>query len=149
MPANTHPIYTLAPVASSQQLTTGNNRSDGNGTIGTDMFLVFVASTSGGYVSSIRFMPWATVAGTAVTATVIRVYLSEATVGATTSADTHLIAEISAAAQTADSATVGVYPIELQLNKAIKGGNTVLVSIHTTPAANTGWAATCFGGNYE
>lgn len=149
MAANTKPIYTLVPSSGSEQLTTGNNRSDGNGTIGTDMFKIFEASASGGYVSSVRFAPWATVAGTATAATVARLYISGSTSGATTSANTFLIGEYALAAQTADSATVATYIVEAQINKAIKGGFTILASIHTTPSANTGWSATCFGGNYE
>lgn len=148
MPANTTPIYTLTPITPSVQLTAANTRSDGNGTIGTDIFRLMTAGSNGSFLSSIRFMPWATVAGTATTGTVIRVYLSSQTSGATTSANTFLIGEYSAAAQTADSATVGVYPIDAQINRALSAGEAVLISIHAAPAANTGWAATGFGGDY-
>jgi hypothetical protein len=147
--SNTQPIYTVTPLSRGVQLTAANTRSDGNGTIGTDMFVVFLSdATNASYLSSIKFMPWATVAGTATTGTVIRVYISTQTSGATTSANTFLIAELSAAAQTADSATVAVYPLELQVNRAITAGYAVLASIHAAPAANTGWAATSYGGNY-
>ncbi len=149
MAANSNPIYTVSPNARGAQLTASNTRSDGNGTIGTDIYLVFTASASGGYCSSVRFMPWATVAGTATTATVLRVYISQQTSGATTSSNTWLIAEVAAASQSADSASAAVYPIEVPINKAITANYTVLVSMHHAPAANTGWVATAFGGNYE
>lgn len=148
MAANTHPIYTETPVINSVQLATGNARSNGGGTIGTDMFLIAKAGLDGAYISSIRFMPWASVAGTATTATVIRIYTSTIDSGATTSADTFLYKEISVAAQTADSTTAGVYPIDEILNMALPAGMTILCSIHATPAANTGWAATGLGGGY-
>jgi hypothetical protein len=149
MAQNTQPIYTLVPQSTSTQLTAANTRSDGNGTIGTDIFKVFEAGADGGFVSTIKFMPWATAAATATTATVIRVFISSMTSGATTSADTFLFMEVAAASQSADSSTAAVFPIEVMVNKAIKGGFTVLVSMHAAPAANTGWAAICFGGSYS
>jgi len=112
------------------------------------MFKLFTAGADGSYVSTIKLMPWATVAGTATTATVIRTFTSTLGSGATTSADTFLLDEKSAAAQTVDSATVGVYPIEIQINKALPAGMSILMSIHAAPAANTGWAATIFAGDY-
>jgi hypothetical protein len=112
------------------------------------MFLIVKAGTDGAYISSIRFMPWATAAGTATTATVIRLYTSTLDSGATTSANPFLLAEFAVAAQTADSTTAAVYPIDAQINRAIPASMTILASIHAAPAANTGWAATAFGGGY-
>jgi hypothetical protein len=152
MPANTSPIYTLSPALGSGQLTpsvTANTKSDGAGTIGTDIIKVFTAdATNGSYVSSLRFCPYATVAATATTSTTLRVFISTQTSGATTAADTWLFAEVSAAAQTADHSTNATFAIEIPINRILPPSYTILVTQHVVAAANTGWHATVFAGNY-
>lgn len=147
---NVDPIY--SKVGSIVGVATGgtaNTQSGGVGTIGTDMFKAFTAdATNGSYVSKVRLQPVATTAATATTATTIRIYVSNKTSGATTQADTWLIAEVSAAAQTADHSTNSTFPIDVPLNFMLPPNYTILVSHHVVNAANTSWTATVFGGNY-
>lgn len=152
MAQNTNPIFTLVPALGTGQLTpsvTANTKSDGVGTIGTDLVKVFTAdATNGSYVSSIRLCPYASVASTATTATTIRIFLSSATSGATTAATAWLIQEVAAASQTADASTAATFYIEIPINRPIPAGYTILVSQHVVAAANTGWQAVVFAGHY-
>lgn len=126
-----------------------NVLSSGVGTIATDIFLVFTAdATNGSFVSRIRLQPVAAVAATATTATVHRIFVSTKTSGATLQADTWLIQEVAAPAQTADQTTTPTNFIEVPLNFALPPSYTILVASHHVNAANTGWTATVFGGNY-
>lgn len=149
MPANTTPIYTLTPNINGANVTAANTKSDGSGTIGTDIYKCFTAGANGSFVSKVRFSPTATVASTATAATCFRIYISTKTSGATTpGTDTWQIAEISAAAQTADAPTANTYPIEIPINVAIPASYTVLVSNHVVANASTAWVAVVFGGDY-
>lgn len=128
---------------------TANAKSNGSGTIGTDMQLAFVADgTYGGWVSRIRFSPQSNNAATATAATVLRTYISTQTSGATSPADTWLIQEVAAPAQTADQTTTATNFIEVPLNFALPPSGAILVSSHVVNNANTGWTATVFGGKY-
>ena len=151
MPAgtgNTAPVFAATAAATGVAVTAANTSSQGGGTIGTDIFLAYTAGADGGYVSKVRFMPTASVAATATTATVGRVFVSSVASGATTSTNTHLIAEIPLASQTAASTTTPVNPVDVPLNIAIPGGATILVTNHAAPAATTAWKATAFAGSF-
>lgn len=149
MAANVNPIYTLTPNVVGVAIGgTANTKSDGQGTIGTDMFLTVTGGANGSFVKNVQFMPVATVANTATTATTIRVYLSTKAAGATTQADTWLIAEYGAVSQNADNSTTPVVPIVVPLNRILPSGYTILVSSHVVNAANTSWTALCEAGNY-
>lgn len=152
MPANQNPIFALTPNTPIAKLVggTGLARSDGTGTaVGTDMILLFTAGTNGSFVESVQFWPSASAVGTATTATVLRVYLSTKTSGATTGGtDTTLIGELQAASQTAASATVATTILTLQLYKKIAANQTILASSHATNAASTSWSAIAFGGDF-
>lgn len=150
MPANTNPIYTLTPnVGPPVAVSAANTKSDGTGTIGTDIFKAFTSGANGSWVSKVRFMPGASAAGTATTATVGRVYLSTKTSGSTTAGtDTWLLGEVALASQTADNTANAMVPNELPLNMAIPSGYTILVSTHHAPAANTSQHAVVVGGDY-
>jgi len=152
MAANTAPIYTNVPQRSGSIWTsslTGNTKSDGTGTIGTDMVLAFTAdATDGSRVERLRFVPCASSAATATTATVLRVYISTVASGATTRADTHLWTEVACPATTADQTTVAVNAIEVPMGISLPAGATVLWSMHHAAAANTSWACNAVGGAY-
>lgn len=149
MAINNSPIFTGLPDVQATTITAANTKSDGSGTIGADIFKAFTAdATNGGYVSDIRFSPFASVAATATTATVLRIYLSSVTSGVTTSSNTWLIQEIAAPSQTADQTTVSTNALSFAINRAIPPGYTILVSAHHAPAANTGWQCVVFGGKY-
>ena len=151
MPANTSPIFALTPNVNSATLvaaTTANVKSDGTGTIGTDLLKAFTAGTAGSLVYSVRFSPCATTAATVTTATTLRIFVSSLTSGDTSSANTFLLQEISAAAQTADHSTLATFFIEVPINKFINASYTILVSTHIVIAAATMWQATVFGGDF-
>lgn len=149
MAANTAPIYTKSPKASSVDITAANTVSTGTGTIGVDLFLAFTAGAEGSYVQNVVFQPVASVAGTNTAASVLRAYLSTQGAGVTVGGtDTFLLGELSAPVQSADNATTGTYPWELTIEKALPPGSHILVSSHAAPAANTTFQATVFGGDY-
>lgn len=129
--------------------TTANTKSDGTGTIGTDILKAFTAdSTYGAFVQKVRLNPQASVATTATTATVARIFISSVTSGATTNANTFLWAEVACPAQTADQTTAVTNPIEIPLGFALPAGWVILVSMHAAAAANTSWSFIVIGGDY-
>ena len=152
MAQNTSPIFVLTPSIGTPvtftSSTTANTKSDGTGTIGTDILKAFTAGSNGSYVSSVRFSPAASAAATATAATTLRVFLSNKTSGSTTNADTWLFQEIAAAAQTADQTTTATYYLEVPINRIIPASYTILVSSHIALNANTMWQAIVFGGDY-
>ncbi len=152
MPANIDPIYSKQGNASNigvwTSSLTANTRSDGTGTIGTDMLKIFTAGTNGAKIDRIKLFPAASVAATATTATVARFYTSTITSGATTRADTVPFAEIACPAQTTDQTTTAVVPLEIPCGFVLPAGQTILMSMHHAAAANTSWGATVWGGDY-
>lgn len=149
MPGNTLPIFTRQGLMSGIAVTAANTRSDGVGTIATDIFLAFTAdATNGSFVESISIWPQASVAATATTATVARVFASSVTSGATTATNTHPLGELALPSQSADSSTLAVYPLSLTLNLVLPPGWTILVTTHAAPAANTSQKAVVKGGVY-
>src|SRR5438105_2853308 len=134
MAAPTNPIYTgkvAFGTATITASTTANTKSDGTGTIATDILKAFTAdATNGSFVEKVRFSPNASVAATATTATTLRVFISSQTSGSTTSANTWLFAEISAAAQTADHSTNATFFLEVPMNVRLLPSYTILVSTH-------------------
>lgn len=149
MTANTSPVWALTPVASPVSVTAANTKSNGDGTIGTDIFLAYTAGANGGWVSKVRLTPSATSSPTNTAATVLRIYLSTKTSGATTGGtDTFLIAEQAVPSVSADNSSQGVPCVDVPLNLAIPTGYSLLVSTHAAPAANTSQHAVVFGGDY-
>lgn len=149
MAANTLPIFTEAPDVGHVAVTAANTRSDGNGTIGTDIFLAYSAGADGSYISKVQFSTVGATAATASTATVGRVYLSTQSSGATTpGTNTWLLGEVSLASQTTASTTTPTVPNTIPLNIAIPTGYYILVSTHHAPAANTSQHALVFAGDY-
>ena len=151
MPANTTPIYTLTPNVGQARITAqqaSSGRSDCNGTVATDIFKAFTAGSNGSYVREIVVKPAATAAGTATTATNIRVYLSTVGSGSTTSSDTKLIRELSIPSVTAASTTVPTPEFTFPLGFAIPSGMYVHVGSGNTLAASTEFHATVTGGDY-
>jgi hypothetical protein len=152
MAVNNDPLLTGKPIngrAVWLPATTANTKSDGTGTIGTDMLLLYTADSSyGGFVQKIRLNPQASTAATATTATVVRVYISSQASGATTNANTTLYAELACPAQTADQTATATNPIEIPIGIALKAGENILVSMHAAAAANTSWGFYCVAGDY-
>lgn len=151
MAANTAPIFTETPVIGAGIWTsslTANTKSDGAGTIATDMVKLFTAGADGAYINKIRLQPAASAAATATTATVARFYISTISSSTTTRADTFPFAEIALAAQTADQTTTATTYYEVPCGFYIPTGYYIHFSMHHAAAANTSWAAIVFGGNY-
>jgi len=148
MPGNNDPIWSKVGDIQAVAVTAANTSSQGGGTVGTDIFLAFQAdATNGGYVRELRWCLAESTIATASTATVGRVFVSSVTSGATSSTNTHLIAEVALAAQTPSSTLPGV-PIVIPLDFALPPSYTILVTNHAAPAANTHWKATVIGGKY-
>lgn len=149
MPANTDPIYTLTPNIGRCKADVANVRSDGGGTIGTDVFLAFTAGANGSWVSKVQVRPTASVAATATTGTVIRVYLSTVGSGATTpGTNVWLLAEYPLPTTTADSTSTPANPTDIPLNMAMPTATYLLVSTHHIIQTNTSNHVLVVGGDY-
>jgi hypothetical protein len=149
--ANTAPIFTDTPIIGKGRwlsTNTANTDSDGSGTIATDMVLLLTGAADGTFINRIRLTPAATAAATATTASIHRLFLSTVSSGATTSADTVLIAEYAAPSQTAAQTTTSVQPIDVPLGFYIPSTYSLLWSMHHAAAANTLWHAVVFAGAY-
>jgi len=146
---NNDPIYSKVGKIGTVAVTAANTSSQGGGTVGTDIFLLFSSdTTNGSFIREIRAMPTASAASTATTATVIRIFYGTVGSGATTSSNTHLLAEMSVASQTADAPTTPVFPIVVPLNFAMPASSFILVTNHAAPAASTQWKFIAIGGDY-
>jgi len=148
MAGNTNPQFPKSGKVNSVLITAANTSSQGGGTIGTDIFLAFTAdATNGSWVDTLRFFPTATTP-TAMTATVLRVFISTQASGATASTNTFLWDEVTSPAVNADNASAAAYAIDVPLGFRLPAGATILVTSHAAPAANTNWRATVIGGDY-
>lgn len=148
MAANTDPIWTKQGAYGAVAITAANTSSQGGGTIGTDIFLAFTAdATNGSYIREVRFVLGESTINTASTATVGRIFISSQSSGATTSANTDLLAEVALASQTPSSTAPGV-PIVVPINFILPAGKVLLVTNHAAPAANTQWKALVIAGHY-
>ncbi len=148
MAGNATPIFTKNGKIGSVLVTAANTSSQGGGTIGTDIFLVFTAdATNGSFVDFVRAIATATTP-TTTTGTVLRIYASSVTSGATTSANTYLLAEVALPATGADNASTQGNPLDIAINLRLPAGWTILATNHAAPAANTAWRVTAFAGDY-
>jgi hypothetical protein len=152
MPANTNPIFTITPnvnsVAITAQGASSGVKSNGDGTIGTDIFLLFTAGSNGSYLEKIRFQVVGSASATA-NATVLRIYLSSKSSSTTTGGtDTFNIGELAYPSVAVGSTTANVVFTEVFLNIVLKSGQTILVQSGNSFATNTSFQATAFGGDY-
>ena len=148
MAANVSPIFGLTPVLGQVVIGTQNTKSDGTGTIGTDLWLGFTAGADGAYIDKIRLSPTASVAATATVATVIRIFLSTVSSGATATTNTSLFQEQAVGIQTAAQTTTGTFFFEIPMGITIPANGTILFSTHIANAANTAWKAVTLGASY-
>ena len=145
---NVDPIYSKAGLIGAVAVTAANTSSQGGGTVGTDIFLAFTAdATNGSFVRNLQWSLNESTIATASTGTVGRVFISTVGAGATATSNTHLIAEVALTSQT-PSSTLAMTPINVPLNFILPAGYFILVTNHTSPAANTAWKAIVFGGQY-
>lgn len=138
MPANTAPIYTLAPdVQWIGAVAAANTTVDL--TAGT-IYLVFTAdATNGGFIQRIRFRSL----GTNI-ATVARIWINNGS-ATSTAANNTLFDEITLAATTV-SQVAALANYEVPLNFALIAGYRIYVTVGTTVAA--GYGVTIIGGKY-
>lgn len=150
MAAGTTPIFVLTPKAPAVNITAANTKNDGAGTLGTDLFILFTAGSNGSYIGRVRFVISASAASTASTATVARLYRSTKTgTQVASTADTSRIDEVALPSITADQATVQTGFVEITVNSFLAPNETLLVSTHHAPAANTSVQALLMGsGDY-
>lgn len=134
---NTAPIYTAsADTQWTVSATTANTTKDL--TTGTT-FTVFTASSTGGYVQRIRFMPL----GTNI-ATVARIWINNG--GSTSVAANNTLWDNISLGATNNSETSGQPVFELPLNIALPAGYKIIVTLGTLVAA--GYTITVIGGKY-
>ena len=153
MAANALAAFTKSGKMGQVELGAVNTKSDGTGTIGTDLWLAFTAdATNGSYIRFVRFQPTVTAStatgGVAMTPTTLRVFVSSVTSGATTAANTTLWGEVSMTAQTADHNTNSTFALDVPCNFWLPAGYTILVSTHVVAAASTKVKALVVAGDY-
>jgi hypothetical protein len=150
MAANTSPIWTLTPNVSGADITNtvANVNTSAPGTIGTNCFLAFTSGADGSYLQKIRFSFVSTTSVISSVNTTLQVYLSTINTGATTSANTDLIAQVQAAAQNVSNVTTVPYVIEIPFNYAIPANRYILVTQSVAQTTNANWHAVVIGGNY-
>lgn len=148
MPANQSPRFTRVSRVGSVLCTAANTSSAGGGTIGTDMFLIITAdATNGSLIRRVHVIPVATTP-TTMTSSNLRIFMSTQSSGATTSANTILVAEITGGTPAADNSTTAIFPCYELKDFELPAGYSLLFSNHVAPAANTNWRATAFIGDY-
>ncbi len=151
MAANTAPIFTDTPVVGAGIWTsslTANTKSDGTGTIATDMVKVLTSGADGTFVNRIRLSPAASTAGSSTTNTTGRFYISTVTSGATARTDTFPFAETACPSQTVDNTTTPANYVEIPCGFYLPTGYFIHFSMHHAAAANTSWACLVFAGHY-
>lgn len=137
MPQNTSPIFTQTPRLGFGIINSVNNTFDM--TTGTSSSL-FVAGSSGSYVSKIRVKPSGSTA-----ATVLRFFLNSGST--TTSTNNSLYAELSMPAITTSS-VLAQNDFEVPMNIAIPASYVIYGVSATAPGAGTGFEVTTIGGDY-
>lgn len=153
MVANTAPIFTLTPNVGKLLIPTTNAqvKSDGTsaGTSADVMYKIFTAGANGSFLDKIIFRSVANTANTTGVATVLRAYLSTVSApGATTTADTTCIGEISVPALASANSVNAPSSFEMSISQAIPTGMYVHVSQHVAQTTNQAWAAVAYGGDY-
>lgn len=151
MAANTAPIYphtVRSPGVSITSTTTALVRTDGVGTIGTDLLLLSTAGTDGTFYRQVNIKPCATTAATNTTATVIRVFKSTVTSGATTAGNTQLLGEVQIPSVSAANTTIPLPDFIIPLNIALEAGHTLLIATSVATGASVTFACVAIAGDY-
>jgi hypothetical protein len=158
MPANTSPIFSLTPNVGTTKIATTSAvvTSDGSSTGATIvlMYSAFASGANGSFVQRVRFSTVASAAAVNSVATTLRVYISTVSTsvgsaaGATTAANTQLLAEVSVPIISSSNSTNATNYYEIPLNIAIPTSRWILVSQHIAQTTNQQWQATVFGGDY-
>jgi hypothetical protein len=158
MAANTAPIFSLTPNVGTVKISTTSAvaQSDGASTGATTnlMYSLFASGASGSFLNRVRFNTVASAAAVNSVATTLRIFISTVSTamgsvaGATTAANTMLLAEVSVPLiSTANSTNATTY-FEIPLNIAIPTGRWILVCQHVAQTTNQSWQAVAIGGDY-
>jgi hypothetical protein len=139
MAANTSPIYVLTPIISWSTITAANTALDGTGTVAT----VYTGGSNGSYLLSLAVNSNTTTA-TSASAT-LRLFINNGSTNATAGNNT-LFREYTLVTVTAN-ATTSSFNWEFPLNFMLPNGYKLNVTIATV-AGSSGFALTCFGGDY-
>jgi hypothetical protein len=142
MSANTAPIFTLTPhIEWAQGIGTGtaNTATDGSGTLNTNIWSIFTATTNGSKVSHIRVKQL----GTNV-ASLIRVFINNGSTNATP-ANSTLVAEIATPAITISQSANNLDQV-YELDEDLPNGYRLLVTVATQVSG--GFDVTALGGDY-
>ena len=156
MAGNINPIFSKAGLIGTADITnsatalvTSNGAAATGVTTATgEMFVCATAdATNGSYINRIR-LRWVASTPTATTATLVRLYISSVSSGATTSANTDCFEEVVMGIQNAANATAVTFPYDIPCNFVLPAGKTILASVHQKPAANTEIQIVTTGGNF-
>jgi hypothetical protein len=150
---NTSPQFTKNANNQSVAVTAANTSSEGGGTVGTNIFLLFTPGANDSFVDFVRLIATASAAASSTTQTVARIYRSTVNSGTTTSANTFLIAEVALPSVSADNSTLAVNAIDVPIGMRLSGSSGavpeyLLITNHAAPAASTEWVATAVGADY-
>ncbi len=149
MGANAVPRYTATPNNGFALVDAANANSDGTGNITTPtMYLLITAGANGTLLNFVRCMVSASTAASANNPTVIRLYLSTISSGATTNANTHLIVEQQIPSITADQTVTSTPYFDIPLGMDIPSGYYLLASTHVVAASNTHNSVSAFADDY-
>jgi hypothetical protein len=146
---NIVPHLTKNGINTCGRVSAANTSSDGGGTIATDIFLVATGdATNGSFVEFVRVFMRSSAAATNSTLTVLRLFASTQTSGATTNANTSLIGEWVLPIQSADNTVTQTSFIDIGINWRLPAGQTLLATAHQGVAANSAIGCQAFGGDY-
>lgn len=118
---------------------TASKNHDGTGTLDTEIFEIFEAGASGGYVESVKALSLGTN-----TASVLRVFLNNGSTNGT-AANNSLIAE-AALPETTITELAASADVEILLGISIPAGYKLLACLGTAVA--TGWQVSALGADY-
>lgn len=152
MAVSPNPIFPQVPNVGRVLIPTANAQVKSDGTsagTGADlMYLLFTAGSLGSFIDLIKFWPVAS-ANVSSVACILRAYLSTVgTPGATTNANTYLLGEVSAPAQSAGHTTNAINPFEIIISRPIPNGTFIHVSQSVAQNTNQNFMAMGFGGDY-
>jgi hypothetical protein len=117
------------------------------------MYCVWISGSNGSFLQSVRFSVVASAAAVNSVATTLRIYWSSVVTaigvaGATTNANTNLIAEVSVPIISASNSINATNYYEVAINKAFPTGTYIMVSQHIAQTTNQAWKASAYGGSY-
>ena len=148
MPANTNPIFILTPNVGRVLINAANLSTDGSGTIGSTIFLAFTPSSNGSRVESVTFTS-AQATETLSANTRIAVYVSTLNTGATSSANTYIVAESTLTAVTRSSTILGMtYTFTFAGGLFLPSNNYLLVTSSVRATAANDLSVVTRGGDY-